>query len=99
MLGTQVRDLAAHLPLQQAILFGSWAAGRATAFSDVDVLIVYEGPHRDDAYRLAAQALTLRGIEPHVYAESEAREVREVLQRMTRGGVDLLSDDHEKTAR
>src|SRR4051812_36057912 len=91
-LRAQVRELAAYLPVRRAILFGSWAAGRATAYSDIDILIVYEGPSRDNAFRLAAQSLTLRGAELHVYAESEARELHGLLDRMARGGVDLLVD-------
>ena len=77
-------------PVKRAVLFGSWAAGRATAFSDVDVLVIYADPPRDDAYRLVWDALRVPGLEPHVYAESEAEPVRATLDRMLDGGVELL---------
>jgi hypothetical protein len=40
----QMPALRARLPVRRAVLFGSWAAGRATTFSHVDVLIVYADP-------------------------------------------------------
>ena len=36
-------ELSKKLPLKRVILFGSYASGRQTAASDVDVLVVYEG--------------------------------------------------------
>ena len=71
------------------VLFGSWATGRATAFSYIDVLVVYAGPPRDDADKLVRQAIALRGLEPHVYSESEAAALQPVLDRMTRSGISL----------
>lgn len=78
------------LPVTQAVLFGSWARGRATAFSDIDVLIVYSDPPRPDAYALAKRGFALRGIEPHVYAESETVGLEATLARMTKDSVNLF---------
>jgi predicted nucleotidyltransferase len=75
------------------VLFGSWARGRATAFSDIDVLVVYEDPHREDATRLISESVPLRGLEAHVYSQTEAEQIRDVLARMSRDGVDLLGGD------
>jgi predicted nucleotidyltransferase len=83
--------LARELPLRQVVLFGSWSTGRATAFSDVDLLVVYAGPPRDDAYAIVRRVVDQRGLEPHVYAESEADALKPTLDRMTRDGIDLLS--------
>lgn len=82
--------LAAVLPVTRAVLFGSWARGRATAFSDVDVLIVYADPPRPDAFAQVRQAIDLPGLEPHVYAASEADAVAPTIERMTRDAVILL---------
>ncbi|MDR5710375.1 MAG: nucleotidyltransferase domain-containing protein [Armatimonadota bacterium] len=90
MLRTRIRELARSLPLRRAVLFGSWATGRATARSDVDLLVVYAGPAREDAYRIVRTVVALRGLEPHVYSEAEAEVLRPLLERMTRGGVELL---------
>ena len=82
--------LAAVLPLKRAVLFGSWARDRATAFSDIDLLIIYAGPPREDAYRLVRRSVQLRGLEPHVYSETEAEGLAPTLERMTRDGIDLF---------
>ncbi len=92
VLRERVRALAQHLPLRRAVLFGSWATGRATARSDVDLLVVYAGPAREDAYRIVRTVVAVRGLEAHVYAETEAEALRPVLERMTRGGVELWCD-------
>ena len=83
-------NLEHEVPLRRVALFGSWATGRATAFSDVDVLIVYEGPPRDDVFRRAWYLLDLRGLELHVYTEAEAADLAPTIERMTRSGVELL---------
>jgi predicted nucleotidyltransferase len=83
--------LARALTLRRVVLFGSWATGRATAFSDIDLLVVYAGPPRADAYKLVRAVIGLRGLEAHVYTESEAEALRPTLERMTRDGIDLLA--------
>jgi predicted nucleotidyltransferase len=85
-------ELAKVLPLRRVVLFGSWATSRATAFSDVDVLVIYSGVPRDDAYKLVRRQLSLRGLEPHVYTEEEAAAIQPTLDRMTRGAIDLMHE-------
>lgn len=81
--------LAARLPVRRAVLFGSWAHGRATAFSDIDVVIVYAGPRREDAHDCVRETIGLPGLEPHIYTEVDAAAVWPTLERMLAGGVDL----------
>lgn len=81
--------LGAALPLKRVVLFGSWATGRATAFSDIDLLVVYADPPRGDAYMVVQRAISVRGLEPHVYSEAEAQKLAQTLERMTRDGVVL----------
>ena len=90
-LKADIAGLASELPLRRAVLFGSWARGRATAFSDIDLLVVYNGPRRQDAFAFVRERLALRGVEPHVYTEDEAQTLCSTLERMIKGGVDLLS--------
>jgi predicted nucleotidyltransferase len=85
-----VCSLSRELPVTRAVLFGSWASGRATAFSDIDILVVYEGRAREDAYGMVRSHIPIRGLEPHVYSEVEAEAVKRTLEQMTRGGVLLL---------
>jgi predicted nucleotidyltransferase len=82
--------LAAALPLRRVALFGSWASGRSTAFSDVDLLVVHAGPPREDAYALVQTLIPVRGLEPHIYSEAEAAASQATLEHMTRGAVELL---------
>lgn len=90
LLREQLPSLAAALPLKRVVLVGSWATGRSTAFSDIDLLIVYADPPRDDAYVLVRRILRVRGLEPHVYSEVEATRLAPTLERMTRHGIVLL---------
>jgi hypothetical protein len=51
---------------------------------------VYEGAPREDAYAMVRKAVGLRGLEPHVYAESEYAAVAPTVERMIAGGVELV---------
>jgi predicted nucleotidyltransferase len=77
------------LPITRVVLFGSYARNEYTAASDIDLLVVYAGEVRPDAYARVRRALGIRRLEPHVYAESEYQQVREVVQRMTECGIPL----------
>ncbi|WP_448575813.1 nucleotidyltransferase domain-containing protein [Thermomicrobium sp.] len=84
------RALVQELPLRRLALFGSWAQGRATAASDVDVLVIYADPPRADAFAIAWRMLTAAGlprVEPHVYTESEAAQLAPTLATMTRQAI------------
>jgi len=80
-------QLEARLPLLRVVLFGSYARGRATVASDVDLLVVYRGERREDAYALVKQTLGIPRLEPHVYAEEEYIAVKETVDRMAREGI------------
>jgi hypothetical protein len=78
------------------VLFGSYAAGRATVASDVDLLVVYDGPPREDAFATIKKTIPVRGLEPHAYTTKEAGAQATLLDRMTRTGVlifDTADDD------
>ncbi|MGQ9494202.1 MAG: nucleotidyltransferase domain-containing protein [Anaerolineae bacterium] len=75
------------LPLQRVVLFGSYATGRYTVASDIDLLVVYAGAPREDAYALVKRILNIRRLEPHVYAEQEYKEVKPIVERMIRNGI------------
>ncbi len=89
VLRERVEALVQIFPLRRVVLFGSWARGKQTAFSDIDVLVIYSGLPREDAYKMAKQHLNLRGVEPHVYSEDEAEKLKPTLDRMTRDGIVL----------
>lgn len=83
----RIAALQAVLPLRCAVLFGSYARGRQTAASDIDLLIVYAGVARSDAYTLVRRTLGIRHLEPHVYTEEEYAQVQDILERMVQDGI------------
>jgi predicted nucleotidyltransferase len=90
-----VQALREVLPLDRVVLFGSYSRGRQTVASDVDLLVVYAGAVRGDAYALVRRTLNIRRLEPHVYAAEEYAQVRETLERMVQGGIPVYSSKPE----
>lgn len=84
-----VAALSQQLDVRRAVLIGSWAQGRHTAASDVDLLVVYAGPARADAYALCRRIVGVPRLEPHVYSEAEAAAAAPMLARMSRGGIEI----------
>src|SRR5262249_22355920 len=64
-LGERIDRLASVLPLRRVVLFGSYAKGTYTVASDVDLLVVYQGEPRPDAYALVKRTLGIPRLEPH----------------------------------
>jgi hypothetical protein len=63
--------LAQRIPLKLVMLFGSYAEGRYTAASDIDLLVVYEGRKRDDIYKIVWDTIALPNLQPHIYTADE----------------------------
>lgn len=93
LLKERIKALQALIPLKRVMLFGSWSTGRETAFSDIDLLVVYEGRVRGEAYEMVWRCFNLRGLEPHVYSEDEAEKLRPTLENMTKDGIVLFSNN------
>jgi len=93
----RIKELAAKMPLSLVILFGSYAHGNYTVASDVDLLVVYKGKERKDAFATIKKLIDISRIEPHVYSEDEYESLKEVMDRMTAGGVILFSSKGDKT--
>lgn len=90
LLRAGVSRLAERLPLRRVVLFGSYAKGAHTVASDVDLLVIYQGEPRPDAYALTRRVLAIRRLEPHVYSESEYASLAATLDRMAAGGIEIL---------
>ncbi|MBC7098055.1 nucleotidyltransferase domain-containing protein [Candidatus Bipolaricaulota bacterium] len=95
LLRERLPGLARELPLVKAVLFGSYARGDYTVGSDIDLLVVYSGPPRDDAYVLVRKELAIPGLEPHVYSQREYRQMGEVGRRMEAGGIVVYEGKEE----
>jgi predicted nucleotidyltransferase len=87
----KLKDLARELPVSLVVLFGSYARGNYTVASDVDLLVVYQGKEREDAFATVKKTFDISRIEPHVYSEDEYERLRNVLGGMVAGGVVLFS--------
>jgi predicted nucleotidyltransferase len=91
-----MRELEKQLPLVYVVLFGSYAKGNYTVGSDIDLLVVYRGEARPDAYACVKKILDLPRLEPHVYTEAEYERLRETLRKMTEGGIVLVDQRHTR---
>ena len=87
----RVGELAARLPLRRVVLFGSYAKGTYTVGSDVDLLVVYQGESRSDAYALVKRTLDIPRLEPHLYTEAECDAMASTVARMVEAGVEIFS--------
>ncbi len=92
LLRDRLQGLAEVLTLRRVVLFGSWARGKETVFSDIDLMVIYAGLPREDAYGLVKQYMNLRGLEPHVFSEDEVDNLKTTLDRMSKGGVVLYPE-------
>ncbi|MBI4234447.1 MAG: nucleotidyltransferase domain-containing protein [Chloroflexi bacterium] len=88
-----IAELEQRIPLLLVVLFGSYAKGNYTVSSDVDLLVVYRGAPRPDAFALVKQTLDVPRLEPHVYAEEEYQVLKETIDRMVQGGIRLFPPD------
>ena len=89
----RVQRLVHVLPIRRVVLFGSYAKGTHTVGSDVDLLVVYQGEAREDAYAVTKRTLDIPRLEPHPYTEAEYEALAPTLERMAAGGVLILSPD------
>lgn len=91
VIGERLPDLKKELPLLLVVLFGSYAKGNYTVASDVDILVVYDGEERKDAYATVKRAIGIPGLEPHVYTAREYWQMRDTIDKMIEGGYTIYS--------
>jgi predicted nucleotidyltransferase len=82
-----LRELKKRLPLLLVVLFGSYARGNYTVASDVDLLVVYEGELKQEAYAIVKRTLDIPRLEPHVYSEREYEVAKDAIKNMIKDGV------------
>jgi len=91
ILSERLGALDAKLPLIRVVLFGSYARGNYTVASDVDLLIVYRGKPRPDAYAMTKRILGIPRLEPHLYSQAEYEKMKGTISRMSEAGIVLFS--------
>jgi len=87
----KLEELEKRLPLILVVLFGSYAKGNYTVRSDVDLLIVYSGRRREDAFAMVKKIFNIPRLEPHFYTEEDYRKMEKTLSKMIKDGIVLLS--------
>jgi hypothetical protein len=90
ILQERLKILQGELQLLRVVLFGSYAKGTFTVGSDVDLLIVYKGEERADAYAIVKKSLDIPHLEPHLYSEEEYKKMERLINRMSDGGILIL---------
>jgi predicted nucleotidyltransferase len=86
-----MEELAGELPLSLVVLFGSYAQGNYTVASDVDLLVVYKGKERKDAFATVKKILEIPLLEPHVHSVEQYEKLKPTIDRMIADGVVLFS--------
>ena len=71
LLREKARDLSREFPIRLIVLFGSYATGRYTAASDVDVLAVVSGGNKDELYHKIHDGLGISNLQLHLYTLDE----------------------------
>lgn len=89
-LSQRLRVLNKEIPLIKVILFGSYAKGNYTVSSDIDLLVVYSGKTRADAYAIVKKTIAIPRLEPHIYSEEEYMAMKETINKMVGSGIVLL---------
>jgi hypothetical protein len=92
LLRARIPQLLQNLPVRWVVLFGSYARGNYTAFSDIDVLVVYAGTPRDDAFAIVKRTFGLRGLEPQVLTEEEFQSVWSTWQAMLKDSISVWGE-------
>jgi len=93
----KIGELVKELPLSLVVLFGSYAHENNTVASDVDLLMVYRGKERKDAFAMVKKTLDIHLLEPHLYSEDEYERLRGIIDRMIADGVVLFSSKEAET--
>jgi predicted nucleotidyltransferase len=79
------------ISVETAYLFGSWAQGRATEWSDIDLAIVssaFDGVKFYDRRKLYRAIIAVdTGIEPHPYRPEDFNESNEFVREILRTGI------------
>jgi hypothetical protein len=85
-----LEQLRSELDILLVVLFGSYAKGNYTVASDVDLLVIYGGEERKDAYATIKRVVEIPNLEPHVYTKKEYEEMEGAIKKMIEDGLILF---------
>ena len=84
------------LPVEKAVLFGSWAKGYATEFSDVDICFFLANYAGKERVQIIAELLGMGGkyhdvaFEPLVFESAAIKNGNPFVREILATGIDLL---------
>jgi len=94
-----VKPLCRTAGVEKLILFGSYATGRQTAASDIDLLAVIDTNicDKDRAYRMLREGISLRMVELHILSREEYRSMKETrwIKTVEKEGKTIISREHQ----
>lgn len=76
ILKDRIEKLSRKLRIRIAILFGSYATGRYTPASDVDLLVVVEDEDKEKAYSEIFKDLKISNLQLHLYTLKEYEKMK-----------------------
>ncbi|MBS7653346.1 MAG: nucleotidyltransferase domain-containing protein [Candidatus Bathyarchaeia archaeon] len=89
-------SLKDELGLVRVALFGSYATGRQTVASDIDILIVHEEQicDKDKVYKKLMKSLMLPRVELHIVSKTEYDQIKSSkwMEAIEKEGKDILKN-------
>jgi len=75
----EAEPLCRDTGIEKIILFGSYATGRQTAASDIDLLVIIDTDiyDKDGAYRILRKGLSIKRVELHILSREEYQSMKE----------------------
>ena len=87
-------DISRTINIKDARLFGSFAKGNNTAFSDIDIFVVVGNNQGKNVYSICWDMIGIPEIELHIYTEAEADVMRRngnsFLKEVEKSGIMLV---------
>ncbi len=87
------------LPIKLLVLYGPYTRGDSNSSDKIDLLVVYDGPARDDACRTVHASLGIPGLDPHVYSQVEYAHARGALDAIVAKGMVLYQEGNAARSR
>lgn len=95
LLRKRLAELSERLPIRLVILFGSYAKGRQTIASDIDLFVVVDGD-KDQLYHEIHRSLNLSNLQLHLYTEDEHEKMKDSpFIREVEAGIRILDKDNK----
>ena len=87
-------EISGKTRVERAMLFGSYAKKKNTAFSDIDIFVVVGDNYGMDSYSICWDTIGIPEVELHIYSLYEFQAMKKAensfLREVERYGIDLM---------